>query len=63
MESVNMAKHLVQKDDWMVSIDLKDAYFMIPIWSEHMRFLRFEWEDKLMEFQVVPFEPQEPHVF
>ncbi|XP_071789789.1 uncharacterized protein [Asterias amurensis] len=55
MESMNMVKQLIQKDDWMVSIDLKDAYFMIPIWSEDKKFLRFEWEDKIMEFQVLPF--------
>lgn len=55
MESIHMVKNLVQKDNVMISIDLKDAYFMIPIHQGHRKFLRFKWDDILYEFQVLPF--------
>ena len=55
MESIQSVKHLIQRGDFMISVDLKDAYFAIPIHAQHRKFLRFEWEEKLLEFQVCPF--------
>ena len=34
MEGVGMIKHLLQPGDWMCSLDLKDAYFSVPIAKE-----------------------------
>ena len=31
MEGLQMIKDLLQKEDWMVTVDLKDAYLSIPI--------------------------------
>ena len=31
MESLHTVKSLLQKEDWMTKIDLKDAFFMVPI--------------------------------
>lgn len=36
-------------------IDLKDAYFLIPIHSEHRKFLRFVFENQLYQFNCLPF--------
>ena len=33
-----MIKQIIQKGDWMISIDLKDAYFMVPIDHHHRKF-------------------------
>ena len=55
MESIQLAKSLVQEKDFMITIDLKDAYFMIPIHYADRKFLRFEWNEDLLEFQVLPF--------
>lgn len=41
--------------DWFVTIDLKDAYFQIPIWKGHWRFLRFVFNGKTYEFKALPF--------
>ena len=41
MESVRMLKDLVRRDDWMISIDLKDAYLSVPINKKDRRYLRF----------------------
>ena len=38
-----MLKDLPKVGNWMAKIDLKDAYFMIPMARE---FLRFQWKDK-----------------
>lgn len=39
----------------MASIDLKDAYFLIPVHKKHRKYLRFIFEGKLYEFCCVPF--------
>ena len=36
-------------------VDLKDAYFQIPIWKGLRRFLRFAFDGKTFEFCVLPF--------
>ena len=52
MESINMLKDLLRKDDYLVKIDLKDAYLTIPIWKGHQKYLRFLY---LLEFACLPF--------
>ena len=39
----------------MVSIDLKDAYFSVPIFQPHRKYLRFLWNFKRYEFTCLPF--------
>ena len=40
----------------MVSLDLKDAYFNIPIFSLHRKYLvRFIWKNQRYEFTCLPF--------
>jgi len=41
MEGVHLLKDLLQKGDWMVTIDLKDAYLSVPVAQEHRSFLWF----------------------
>ena len=50
-----MIRDLIQRNDWMVTIDLKDAYLSVPVAQEHRQFLRFAWGDNLFEFQCLPF--------
>jgi hypothetical protein len=47
-------KHL-NKGDWMASLDLKDAYFHVPIREDHRPFLRFEFLGQVYQFRVLPF--------
>lgn len=35
---------LLQKGDFMTSVDLKDAYFHIPIHPAHRKYLRFQFQ-------------------
>ena len=55
MEGMHVVRDLLQKNDWMTRIDLKDAYFSIPIHSEYQKFLRFRWEKKSFQFTCLPF--------
>jgi len=55
MEGINMVKDLLLRNDWMASIDLKDAYLSVAIEEEHRKYLRFVWADQMYEFQCLPF--------
>lgn len=55
LEDIRTAQKLISKDCFMASIDLKDAYFTIPIHPAHTKFLRFIFRGILYEFVVVPF--------
>jgi len=55
MENIQMALNLITKGDYMISIDLKDAYFNIPIFAPHRKYLRFIWKDQRYEFTCLPF--------
>ena len=38
----------------MATIDLKDAYYTVPIAKEHRKYLRFCWKGKLYEYTCFP---------
>ena len=45
----------VRKGDYAFKIDLQDAYFHIPIHPSSRKYLRFAFENKVYQFQVLPF--------
>jgi hypothetical protein len=54
----------MSRDCYMCTVDLKDAYFLIPIHNNHRKYLRFLWKQKLYQFQVLPFGANiAPYVF
>ena len=55
MEATHMLRDLLRKGDFLVKIDLKDAYLTVPIWKDHQKFLRFVWKNSLLEFCRLPF--------
>jgi len=55
MEDIRTAKALLNQGDYMASIDLKDAYFLIPIHKDHRKFLRFRFQNNLFQFTCLPF--------
>ena len=55
MEGIHMLKDLLKPNDFMAKIDLNDAYFTVPIWKGHQKFLRFLWKGTQWEFACLPF--------
>ena len=41
----------IGKDVWFTKIDLKDAYFHIPIAPHHRQFLRFAFKGRAYQFR------------
>ena len=38
----------------MASIDLKDAYYSVAINEEHKKYLKFQWEEQLWQYNYMP---------
>lgn len=55
MESYTKINNLLEKDDYMTSIDLCDAFFSVPIHPDHRKFLAFEFNNNKYVFNVLPF--------
>jgi len=55
METIPMLKQLLQPKDYMIKIDLKDAYFCVPIATGTQKYLCFQWKGKTFKYLVCPF--------
>lgn len=64
LEDVRTALKLLQPNFFMATVDLKDAYYTVPISKEHRKFLRFKFRSDIFEFGVLPFGlSAAPYVF
>ena len=48
-------RDLVNTEDWLAKVDLKDAYFATPIHKSNHKYLRFVYQGKHYQFQCLPF--------
>ena len=55
MEDPKQLKDLLRQNDLMVKIDLKDAYFSIPLYPETQKYVRFQWQGNLYQFLCLCF--------
>ena len=55
METSQTVLRSVRRNDWVVSIDLKDAYLQIPIHPASLRYLRFTAGGRTWQFRVLCF--------
>lgn len=55
MENYKTVINLMENGCYMSKIDLKDAYYTMPIAVAHRKFLRFKFDKKLYEFNCLPF--------
>ena len=46
---------LIQPGDWAVCLDLRDAYFHVPVHTRHGRFLQFIWKGHTYRYTALPF--------
>ena len=54
MDNIWSAIRLMKPGCYMASIDLKDAYYTVPICKEHQKFLKFKWKGSLYQFVCFP---------
>ena len=54
MESLNDVFKIIKKGVWMASVDLKDAFFIVPVHKLHQRFFIFEWIQKFYKVVGMP---------
>ena len=55
MFETNSVLSSVRKGGYAFKIDLHDAYFHVPIHPSSRKYLRFTFENKVYQFQVLPF--------
>ena len=55
MENLKDIKHLLQKGDFLIKIDLQDAFWSVPVSRASRKLMRFEWENTLYEFRTLAF--------
>ena len=52
LEGLHTLPDLIQPQDWMIKLDLKDAYLQIPIFQEQQHLLQFQWNTKVYQVQM-----------
>jgi len=55
MENLHTVKSLLQKEDWMIKVDLKDAFFMVPKAKQFHHLLLFKANVESFQFLCLPF--------
>lgn len=55
MEDHRTAVKLLPKNGYMATIDLKEAYFLIPVCDSDKKYLRFQFDGITYEFNALPY--------
>jgi hypothetical protein len=55
MEDFRNVCNLLKPHCFMSSVDLLDAFHLIPIAVEHRKFLKFRWDGQLYQYTCLPF--------
>ena len=55
MEGIQSLRDIVLQGDFMIKLDLKDAYLAIPIHPTHQKYLSFRWRNQVYQFTCLPF--------
>ena len=55
METAQTVREAIGREDWMVTLDMKDAYFHIPIHPLSRRYLRFTFHGQVYQFKAMCF--------
>jgi hypothetical protein len=54
METIRTATQLMKKNCYMTSIDLRDAYYSVPVCKDHQKYLKLSWRNVLYRFTCLP---------
>ena len=55
METLQSIISIMRPGVWLASVDLKDAYFHVPITRRHWKYLRFKINGVVYQYKVTPF--------
>ena len=55
METNQSVLHAVRRNDWLFSIDLKDAYLQVPVHPDNRRYLWFVVDGQVYQFKALCF--------
>ena len=55
MEGIHTLKEIVRPNDWMVKVDLKNAYLTLLIHNTHKQYLRFRFQGLDYQFNCLAF--------
>ena len=54
MDTLDTVIKLMTPGCYMASIDLKDAYYLLPIHKDHQKFLKFKFKGTLYQYTCLP---------
>ena len=64
IEGLQRLRSLIQQWDFMIKLNLKDGYYALQIHPFHRKNLRFVYQNRIYEFQCLPFGlPSTPRAF
>lgn len=64
IEDFRTTLKLMSRDCFMATLDIKNAYHFVKIHPDSRKYLRFQWDGKLYQFNVLPFGlSTAPYVF
>lgn len=55
MDNINVALDLLFPGAFMASIDLRDAYYTLPLSKSFQPYVCFQWDGKVYQFHAMPF--------
>ena len=55
VETLKSMIAVMQPQQWMASVDLKDTYFHIGVVPAHRQYLKFHWLGQSYQFRTLPF--------
>ncbi len=55
MPTVKQVRNMLQPMDYLLKIDMRHAFYHVPIWIKHRKFLRFTWRGTTYQFKRLPF--------
>ena len=54
MDTLDTVVKMMKPGCYMASIDLKDAYYMLPVHPDHQKFLKFKFKGTLYQYTCLP---------
>ena len=54
MDTIQTALKLMRLGCFMASVDIKDAYYSVPVAKEERKYLKFEWQGSYYEYTCLP---------